>query len=482
MTTRVLVVAGTGSGVGKTTVTLGLLEAYGRRGLVVQAFKVGPDFIDPGLHAVVTGRPSYNLDGWMCGREGVLATVRRHAADADLAIVEGVMGCFDGADATGEDGSTAQVAKWLNAPVVLVIDVSGQSRSAAAIVTGFERFDPALEVAAVIANRVGSDLHARWIAEAIRSRCRAVPVGAIPSSKELTLPERHLGLVTATEGVLTENFRSRLAETIEHHIDLDKLFALALPLRARALPAQSDLGEAAERRKGGEAPLRVREALLRVGIARDVAFQFYYEENLALLRTAGAELVFWSPLSDAVPDADGFYFGGGYPELHAQRLANNTAALKTVRELAERGTPIYAECGGLMYLADALEDLDGVAHPMVGVLPTTVRMRPRRMTLGYREVRFTADNPLGVAGTVARGHEFHYSTLDAVPEGIARVWSLEGRHAGGERAEGYVVHRALISYVHLHFASNPELPRAFVAACEVARRGAPPPFRRSSRA
>jgi cobyrinic acid a,c-diamide synthase len=478
MTARAIVVAGTGSGVGKTTVTLGLLEAFRRRGLSVQAFKVGPDFIDPGLHEVVTGRPSYNLDGWMCDRETVLATVARRAADADLAVVEGVMGCFDGFAAAGEPGSTAQIAKWLNAPVVLVIDASGQSRSAAAVVTGFERFDPGLDVAGVVANRVGSETHARMIADAIRAHCRAVPLGALPRDQGLALPERHLGLVTAPEGVLTRDFRTHLAETIERHIDLDELLALASPLRAPASPAQSGSrgrqGGASrqasdDRRKGGEAPLRVREAPLRVAIARDVAFQFYYEENLALLRAAGAELVFWSPLSDEVPAADGLYFGGGYPELHARRLAENAGARKAVRELAERGTPIYAECGGLMYLVEALEDLDGAAHPMVGVLPTMVRMRPRRMTLGYREVRFTADTPLGVSGTIARGHEFHYSTLDAVPASIPRVWWLEGRH-GGDGAEGYLVNRALISYVHLHFASNPELPGAFVAACADARR------------
>ncbi len=464
---RTIVVAGTGSGVGKTTIALGLMEAYRRRGLVVQAFKVGPDFIDPSLHEVVTDRPSYNLDGWMCGRDAVLATVARHTADADMAVVEGVMGCFDGADATGEDGSTAQIAKWLGAPVVLVIDASGQSRSAAAVVAGFERFDPALTVTAVIANRVGGDVHGHWVAEAIGASCRAVPIGAIPRDDALILPERHLGLVTAAEGVLTPAWRAHLAETIERHIDLDRLLTLATPSAgfARAI---LDLGGGREesrrqarddRRKGDEAPLRV-----RLGVASDVAFQFYYEENLALLRAAGAELVFWSPLRDEVPDVDGLYFGGGYPELYAQRLAGNVGALQTVRRLAEHGMPIYAECGGLMYLAEALEDLDGVAHPMVGLLPSTIRMRPRSMTLGYREIRFTSDTPLGRAGAAARGHEFHYSTIDAVPATVPRVWRLEGRH-GGDRPEGYLIGHALMTYVHLHFASNPDLPRVFVEAC-----------------
>jgi cobyrinic acid a,c-diamide synthase len=329
-------------------------------------------------------------------------------------------------------------------------------------VAGCERVAPDLDVAAVIAKRVGGDVHARWVADAIRASCQAVPVGAIPRDETLTLPERHLGLVTAAEGPLTEDFRTRLADVVERHIDLSTLLTLASPLRARALPAQSGPGGGivGGSRRG---PLRVGEAPLRVAIARDVAFQFYYRENLAMLEAAGAELVFWSPLRDAAPDADGFYFGGGYPELHARCLAENRDALKALRERALGGTPIYAECGGLMYLADALEDLDGVAHPMVGLLPVTVRMRPRRLTLGYREVRFTADTPLGLAGTRARGHEFHYSTLDAVPERVPRVWH------DGDRAEAYLIHRALLSYVHLHFASNPELPRAFVAACADAR-------------
>jgi len=205
-----------------------------------------------------------------------------------------------------------------------------------------------------------------------------------------------------------------------------------------------------------------------LGIARDLAFQFYYHENLALLRAAGAELIFWSPLSDEVPDVDGLYFGGGYPELCAQALSDNVRARKAVRDVAERGTPIYAECGGLMYLAEALEDLDGITHPMVGVLPTTVRMRPRRMTLGYREVRFAVDTPLGGAGAMARGHEFHYSTIDPVPHVVPRAWRLAGR-SGDDGLEGYLIGRTLMSYVHLHFASNPDLPRAFVGACADAR-------------
>ena len=445
--TRVVVVAGTGSGVGKTSITLGLLAALRRRGLVVQPFKVGPDFIDPGLHAVASGRPSFNLDGWMCGRERVLACVGTHARAADVAIVEGMMGCFDGVDGRSDAGSTAEIARWLEAPVVLVLDAWALARSAGAIALGFERFDPELRVAGFIANRVGSDGHGRMVLDAIASVCRGAPLGAIARNEALVLPERHLGLVSAVEGTLGPDKLRALGETIERSLDVDRLLALAAPVEAPPLR--------------GERPAAPRA---RVGVARDEAFQFYYAENLEMLRAAGAELIFWSPLAGELPDVDGLYFGGGYPELHAARLARNVAARETLRRFAAAGRPIYAECGGLMYLAETLEDPDGGAHPMVGVLPTTVRMRPRRMALGYTEVTFTGSTPLGRAGAVVRGHEFHYSTLDRVPDRVARVYRL-GARGDAERAEGFLIGRTLMSYVHLHFASNPDLPRAFVAAC-----------------
>jgi cobyrinic acid a,c-diamide synthase len=446
---RLLVVAGVASGVGKTTVTLGLLAALRRRGHVVQAFKVGPDFIDPGFHELVTGRPSYNLDGWMCGRDHVLATVARQAADADVAIVEGVMGCFDGLDGESDDGSTAQVAKWLGAPVVLVVDAQAQSRSAAAVVLGFERFDPALRVAAVIANRVGGETHARWIRDAVAASCRAAVVGAIPHDERLTLAERHLGLVTAGEGALSAEQRDRLADVIERSVDVDALIRLAVACGAP--PAAATTAPPGGRR-------------VRVGVARDAAFCFYYRDNLALLEAAGAELVAWSPLHDrALPAVDGLYVGGGYPELHGATLAANKPMRGAVAAFAAAGRPIYAECGGLMYLAGAIEDLDGATHAMVGVLPVTVRMRPRRLTLAYTEVTLRAASPLGFAG-VARGHEFHCSSLDPVPSSVPRVYRLR-RRGGAEQDEGYLIGNALLSYVHLHFASNPALAERFVAQC-----------------
>src|SRR5262245_16327066 len=349
----------------------------------------------------------------MCGRARVLEVAARGARDADVAVVEGVMGCFDGVDGATEEGSTAQVAKWLGAPVVLVLDAGAMARSAGAVALGFERFDPALRVAGVIANRVGGGTHARWVGDAIRGACRAEPAGAIGHARELVMPERHLGLHTAGDGALTAELISRLGEAVEQGLDLDRVLALAAPLDLPPVPPHA------------EPALRA-----RVGVARDAAFQFYYAENLDLLRAAGAELVAWSPLADAeVPDVDGLYLGGGYPELHAERLADNAAMRKSVRRFAEAGRPIYAECGGLMYLADSLEDAAGRVHPMAGLLPAAVRMREHRLTLGYAEVTLAAATLLGPAGTVVRGQEFHASTLGVVPSSIARIYRV--RTPGG---------------------------------------------------
>jgi len=450
---RLLVVAGVASGVGKTTVTLGLLEAFRRRGLTVQGFKVGPDFIDPGFHEIVTGRGSYNLDGWMCGRDHVLATVARHTRDVDVAVVEGVMGCFDGLEATSDEGSTAQIAKWLDAPVVLVIDAHAQARSAAAVVLGFERLDPDLKLAAVIANRVGGSAHARGVRDAVSACCRAQMVGALPYDAQVALAERHLGLVTAGEGGLTEDNRARLAEAMERGVDLNRLLALAGPAPTSTAPVEPAAA-----------------STVRIGVAHDAAFCFYYRDNLALLRAAGAELVYWSPLTDGgLPAVDGLYLGGGYPELHGAALAGNKAIREAVLAFGEAGRPVYAECGGLMYLAEALEDLDGGRHPMVGLLPATVRMRPRRLSLSYTEVTLQGGSPLGPSGTVARGHEFHFSTLDPVPASIARAYRLR-RRGGEDGDEGYRIQNTLMSYVHLHFGSNPDLADGFVRACAEARR------------
>ena len=451
-----LVVAGVGSGVGKTTVTLGLLEVLRRRGLRVQPFKVGPDFIDPGFHALVARRPSYSLDGWMCSREHVRATVAQHAADADLALVEGVMGCFDGRGAESDEGSTAEIAKWLGAPVVLIADAGAMVRSAGAVVLGFESFDPELDLAGVIFNRVAGDAHWRWLRGVVTARCRAVPLGYLSHQESLVLPERHLGLVTATERRLPAAFLDELSAAMTATIDLDRLLDLA----------RSDVAPAA-RARSDPAPIRA-----RIGVARDLAFQFYYPANFDLLRAAGAELVFWSPLEEReLPDVDGLYLGGGYPEVHARELASNVAMREAVRAFAAAGGPIYAECGGLLYLAEGLEDDSGRVHPMVGLLPTIGRMTPTRLTLGYAEVQTTRDTPLGPAGMTARGHEFHASRVDPVPEWVPRAYTIRAGQGETPHTEGYLIGQALMSYVHLHFGSNPDLADRLVRRVGACRHG-----------
>ncbi len=454
--TRGLVIAGTQSGVGKTTVTLGLLYALARRGLKVQPFKVGPDFIDPGHHTRAAGRVCRNLDGWMLSREANLALFRRQAREVDVAVVEGVMGLFDGYDGASEAGSTAQMAKWLGLPVLLVVDARAMARSAAALVHGFASFDPALGLAGVVFNRVGSAAHLEYLNQALSSLNGVRGFGGLPRDQELAIPERHLGLATAEDHPLEDSYLGHLADRLETHLDLEGLLEALPPLTLPEEPAPA-----------------VTPPLVRLGIARDRAFCFYYPENLELLASFGAELVPFSPLKDRELPAGlhGVYLGGGYPELYAERLAANEGLKQALKQGAVGGLPIYAECGGLMYLAREILDLEGRAHPMAGVLPFTVRMLPRLKALGYREVTLTAPGLLGPAGTTARGHEFHYSEILGEPDDVARLYRLTPRRGGAAVSEGYGDGNVLASYVHLHFGSNPEVARHLVASCRAYKDG-----------
>jgi cobyrinic acid a,c-diamide synthase len=444
-----LVIAGPQSGAGKTTITLGLLAAGRRRGLKVQPFKVGPDFIDPGHHSHAAGRVCRNLDGWMLTRAANLELFGRQARQADLAVVEGVMGLFDGYDGLSEAGSTAQMAKWLNLPVVLVVDARSMARSAAALVHGFATFDPALPLAGVIFNRVGSPTHLDYLRQALEQAGEVRCFGGLPRHAELAIPERHLGLVTADDHPLAGDYLERLADLMEAHLDLDGLLAALPPLA---------LGE--------DPDPAIPTPDVKLGVARDRAFCFYYPENLEWLARFGAAIVPFSPLEDQdLPEVHGLYLGGGYPELFARQLSANQAMLRAVRERAGADLPIYAECGGLMYLSGEIHDVEGERHAMAKVLPFGVRMLPRLKALGYREVALTADGLLGPAGTRARGHEFHYSEIIAEPADLSRLYQLTARRGGEPVREGYAVNRVLASYVHLHFGSNPEVARHFVGRC-----------------
>lgn len=451
-----IIIAAPNSSSGKTTITLGIMECLKRRGLTVAPFKVGPDFIDPGYHRLVCGRPSVNLDGWMCGGDFVRETFYHHAVGADIAVVEGVMGLFDGIGGASDEGSTAQVAKFLGAPVILVADAKGQARSVAALVKGFAEFDPDVRVVGVIFNNVASDTHGRILRDAVESRLPDVRVlGCIPRDDSISIPSRHLGLLTAEENPLPEEFLDHLVEVVREHVDLGMLWTVA------TLHGAPDVKRAAE-----QSP---RRDPVRIGVARDAAFCFVYEDNLRLLRQAGAELVEFSPLVDgALPEGvAGLYLPGGYPEVFADALSANTPLLDALRKAIEGGMPVYAECGGFIYLSRGVVGMRGDVESLqgfVGIFPVATRLLPRRKALGYREAELAADGLMGPAGTVVRGHEFHYSEMDEMPPEVERLYRVQ--RAGVDLGtEGYRYRNCLASYIHLHFGSNPTTAESFVDNC-----------------
>jgi cobyrinic acid a,c-diamide synthase len=444
-----LVLGGVSSGAGKTTTTIAVTRALRARGLRVATFKCGPDYLDPTYHARAAGTPSQNLDGWMMGRDAVRATFARASAGADIALVEGVMGLFDGESPTSEAGSTAEIAKWLGAPVVLVVDASGMARSAAALVHGFASFDPGLRLEGAICNRVGSRGHLDLLRKALGP---AQTFGGLPRDAEKSFPERHLGLVTGTAESLPDALLDQWGALAAEWLDVDRLLALAST--AHALPADPDVAPAARP-----------AAHCRIGLAHDEAFHFYYSDNLRRLEDSGATLVRFSPIHDAaLPDVDGVYLGGGYPELHAAQLAANTSMRASVAAFAARGGPVYAECGGLMYLSATLKTRDGAPHAMVGLFPATVVMRDKLQALGYVEAETQRPTLLGPAGTRFRGHQFRYSELSLEGD-VELAYSVRRRRGDHTSLEGYQQGNVLASYVHAHWASNPRIPAHFVERC-----------------
>ncbi|GAW68567.1 cobyrinic acid a,c-diamide synthase [Geoanaerobacter pelophilus] len=458
MVTKRIVIAAPSSGCGKTTVTLGIMAALKRRGLKVAPFKVGPDFIDPGYHRLVTGVPSVNLDGWICDPGFLRGSFLHHAAAADIAVVEGAMGLFDGIDGVSEAGSSAQVAKELRAPVVLVVDARSQARSAAALVHGFACFDPALRVAGVIFNNVASENHERILREALAAALPSVQViGCLPRDPALGIPSRHLGLVTAEDNPLSDTFLDHLVEVVEHHLCLDALLDLDVDrLWEDAAPAAVSATADPER--------------VRIAVARDAAFCFVYEDNLRLLENSGAELCYFSPLADSsIPeDIGGIYLPGGYPELFAARLAANELLKEEIRAAVEGGMPVYAECGGFIYLTQGVA-AEEETHTFAGIFPVQTRMLPRRKALGYREVELLEDCIIGRRGSIARGHEFHYSEMEEMPPDVERLYRVTRK--GMELApEGYRYKNCLASYIHLHFGSSPDLAPHFVGEARAYRK------------
>jgi cobyrinic acid a,c-diamide synthase len=445
-----VVVAGTSSGAGKTTVACGLIGALRRRGLVVQGFKVGPDYIDPSYHRLASGRPGRNLDAYLSGPELIAPLFRHGSASTDVAVVEGVMGLFDGASGRGELASTGHVSKLLEAPVLLVVDAASMARSAAAIVHGYRSFDPTVHVAGVIFNRVGSDHHEELLREAV-APLEIPVVGALRRDDHVATPERHLGLVPADERAARAGAAlASLADAAERYLDLDAILALARSAPATAGPTWSP---------EHDEPVGSRT---RIAIARGSAFSFHYEENLELLAAAGAELAPFDPTVDeSLPAGAGaLVLAGGFPEVFAAELAENAPLRAEIATFARSGRPILAECGGLLYLGETLDD-----RPMCGVLPLHAHMT-RRLTLGYREATVATATPWADAGERVRGHEFHYAATEPAYGDDAAAWSLVAR--GQERHDGFARGAVQAGFLHVHWAAFPGLARRFAASAAAA--------------
>jgi len=444
-----ILIAGTGTSVGKTTFTMGLMAAFRRRGITVQGYKCGPDFIDPGFHRAITGRPGRNLDPWMMGKEYMIHGFCRGSEQADLSILEGMMGLFDGKEPTDITGSSAEVAEILQCPVLLVVSIEQMALSAAAVVKGYKSFHPGVKVAGALLNRAGGEGHAGLVTAAIEKHCNIPVLGWLPSQTNWALPERHLGLVPAWEGSEWTNAVVSLADVIEKQVNLDEVLRLAMmsPQLKDPLGTPSD---------GTDAFSAIRPVL---AVARDDAFHFYYEENLELLERYGVQLVFFQPLQgETVPEeADGLWIGGGFPEEFLPELARQEAVKESIRCCIRAGMPVYAECGGHMFLAKEI-CVEEKRFPMVGAIPGTVRMSKRLTALGYREVQARKDTILLRKGEMARGQEFHYSMMDLHAGDGKTAYEWDSGYP-----EGYADGQLLSSYIHLHFASNPAIAKRWSA-------------------
>ncbi|MBI5212105.1 MAG: cobyrinate a,c-diamide synthase [Nitrospirae bacterium] len=488
---RAALIAGTHSGCGKTTVTLGILAALRKKGLKAQSFKAGPDFIDSGLHRVITGRHSRNLDMWMCGEDYVKDCFRKYSQDADVSIVEGVMGLYDG------DFSTSRLAALIDIPVILVIDAYGMAESAGAVVKGFSEYNRN-KLAGVIFNRVASERHY----ERLKNSVQDVRVlGYLPRDLSFEIPHRHLGLTVAEENPIAEENIERLADTVLKHVNIEAILVMNdyLPLHSRKASKPSSeegdcpgfTGAAVE---SGLSPT----SAIKIAVAYDKAFCFYYEDNFDLLKNAGAEIIKFSPISDSkIPDGvDAVYIGGGYPELYAKELSDNASMLASIKDWADAGRPIYAECGGLMYLSKGIHDFNGNFSKTADVFPFETQMKRGRAHLGYREIELKDNCILGRKGDSLRGHEFHYSEIKAgtqaeaegtVPitppclplskgrlggvsevvesglsPSIAEIYSIRNNHSEFVNTAGYKFKNTLASYVHIHFGSNLNTAKNFI--------------------
>ncbi|MCX4246374.1 cobyrinate a,c-diamide synthase [Paraliomyxa miuraensis] len=444
------IIGATHSGAGKTTASIIVMAMLREHGYRVQPFKIGPDFIDPQYHRAATGANSVNLDAWMLGEETIASVYREHSQRSDVAVVEAMGALFDGENGTQDRGSAAHLARLLRLPVILVLDIWGMTRSTAAVVQGFESFDPRVEIRALLFNRAGSVKHFEMVRDAMPARLRPKIIGYLPASAKLTMPERHLGLVTMHENTRADRLVEEMVAQVRDTIDLPRLCTL-FGIERRELPSPT------KRRSPA--------GTVRIGVADDQAFCFYYPDNLERLEAAGAELVRFSPIEDDAPPEgiSGLYFGGGYPEHFATALSNNRSMRTALRDALAAGLPAYAECGGLIYFGRSLIDFEGARHEMVGAVPVDTQMDREYLAIRYVELTTRVGTPFGPAGLRVRGHEFHQSRIVADDTDVAAYAGVDS--AGQPLEAGYSNSTILAGYPHLHFASNPEIAVNFVAAC-----------------
>lgn len=450
-----IILAGTNSGVGKTTLTMGLILALKKRGLIIQPFKAGPDYIDPSYHSLVSNRNCRNLDTWMLSEDAVLELFERQARICDMSIIEGAMGLYDGLESK-EEGSSAHLAKILKSSVILVVDARSLSRSAAAVVLGYKEFDRAVDLRGVILNNIGSLSHYRSIKYAIEKNTALPVLGFLPKDRDLILPERHLGLIPAQERKPLNVFLRRAEELVEDNVDVDALIAISrishpLPVFKKRLFAKEP-----------------KHAQTNIAVAKDAAFNFYYQDNLDILRHHGANIIEFSPLKDKIlpRNTDGFYIGGGFPELFAPKLAKNTVLKNDIFRCVKQGIPGYAECGGLMYLMKNIVDFRNKIYPMVGVFDSSVKMNDRMAALGYVNIEVIRNNILSNESVKTRAHVFHWSYLNKLPKKTEFAYKVKkkGRDAV---LDGLLKWNVLASYTHLHFGSNIRFAKNFVHNCTI---------------
>jgi len=474
-----IVIAGSRSGVGKTTISLGLMAALKKRGLKVQPFKVGPDYIDPGFHTLICSRNSYNLDSYFLGTAGVKEVFSKNSKQADISIIEGVMGLFDG-KGKNSTSSTAEIAKIIKAPVILIIDARKVAQSAAAVVYGYKNYDQKLNLKGVIINNISSPHHFKLLKEAIKAKMAdLVVLGYLPKNQNLELPERHLGLVPVSESSELKAYSQKLVKVMEKYIDIEQLIEISQVesedlfkdnLAAKSIKKDMNKDNKLKNKNISRAKKvkvnsfsknfkeKIESANIKIGIASDQAFNFYYQTNLDLLKAAGAQIVKFSPLTDSrLPEVDAVYLGGGFPESFLRELAANRGFKSDFKEKVKEGLPVYAECGGLMYFCNQIKDFEGREYQMLDLIPAEIEMTSKLQEMGYQEVEASADNLLFKKGEKARGHVFHYSRISEIDQNVKKSYNYRNKEEGYSSLDNI-----LASYIHLHFASNLQIVKNYL--------------------